>query len=255
MVSVSPAYVSMLRRRYSWLRPEQFTVLPFGAAEKDYEALQNLHLEQSVFSRDGKLHLVYAGVFIKQMNLALRGFFTALIQVFEKEPQLRSKLRLHFVGTSYALRERAVKTVEPIACEFGLTDVVEEITDRQPYFQTLQCLLDADALFVPGSDDPGYTASKIYPYILAKKPLLAVFNEESSVVDVLTKTKAGTVVSFKSGEEPEAVARRILQSGWLEGTLFSPKNPPTDWSAFEPYTAREMTRRLCGVFDQSINGN
>lgn len=257
LVSVSPAYITALCDRYSWLRETQFTVLPFGAAEKDYEVLRELHVNQEIFSKDGKWHWVYAGAFIREMNLALRSFFAALAQAIEKEPVVRSKLKLHFIGTNYAPRERAVKMVEPIARELGLANIVEEITDRQPYFQTLQCLLDADALIVPGSDDPGYTASKIYPCILAKKPLLAIFREESSVVDVLTKTKAGTVVTFKSGDQPEVVAGRILKSGWLDSTLCSPRPmiPPTDWTAFEPYTAREMTRRLCEVFDHAANGN
>ncbi len=257
VVSVSPAYVTMLGSRYSRLRPEQFTVLPFGAAEKDYEILRELRIEQKVFNaKDGKQHWVYAGVFIDRMNLALRSLFAALVRVFDSQPDLRSKVRLHFIGTNYAPKDRASKTVEPIAREFGLLDVVEEITDRLPYFEALQCLLDADALIVPGLDDPGYTASKIYPYILARKPMLAIFHENSSVVDVLTKTKAGTVIGFKSGESHETIAPRILESNWLNSVLKSPGSmaPTVDWTAFEPYTAREMTRKLCSVFDKVADG-
>ena len=43
-----------------------------------------------------------------------------------------------------------------------------------------------DALFMPGSDDPAYTASKIYPYLLTRKPLLAIFNAESPALAVLS---------------------------------------------------------------------
>jgi hypothetical protein len=152
---------------------------------------------------------------------------------------------LHFLGTNYAPKGRGEKTIEPLAREYGLADLVQEVTDRIPYFEALQCLLDADALVVPGSDDPGYTASKIYPYILARKPLLAVFNEQSSVVDVVRKTRAGTVVSFQSGEALASISNRVLATGWLQNPLV----PDTLWSEFEPYTAREMTRRLCLVFE------
>jgi hypothetical protein len=100
-------------------------------------------------------------------------------------------------------------------------------------------------LIVPGSDDRGYTASKIYAYILARKPLLAVFHEQSSVVDILQKTRAGTVVPFQSAEAPESIANRILATGWVQ----NPTVPNTLWSEFEPYTAREMTRRLCRLFE------
>jgi hypothetical protein len=157
---------------------------------------------------------------------------------------------LHFIGTDYAPGDLARKTVEPIAIECGVGDIVREHPHRIPYFEALQCLLDADALIVPGSDDPGYTASKIYPYILAQKPLLAIFHEMSSVVSVLEATKAGTVVTFKTGEEIDQVSKAI-SANWLRNLL--PVTPKTDWEAFIPYTARKMTHRQCAIFDRCLN--
>jgi hypothetical protein len=276
MVSVSPAYVDMFRGRYFWLGENDFTVLPFGAAEADYEFLHASPMRQAVFNpHDGRQHWVYVGRGGDDMNFAVNSFFTALASTLKMQPELKSKLAVHFIGTSYAPKERAAKTIEPLAAGCGLGDVVSESTDRIPYFEALQCLLDADALFVPGSDDPGYTASKIYPYIQARKPLLAVFHEASTVVQILNETKAGTVASFRSGENVEAVASRILATGWLASrpqdngqqptdsetgrqSVVSGQwpgvRPPmaaTDWPAFAPYTAREMTRKLCQIFDKT----
>jgi hypothetical protein len=201
---------------------------------------------------DGKSHWVYVGRAGQDMAAALRAFFTALKATIQAQPTLAERLRLHFVGTDYAPAGRDRKTVEPVAIECGVGNLVGEQTARLPYFEALQCLLDADRLIVPGSDDPGYTASKIYPYILAKKPLLAIFHEQSSVVNVLKTTKAGTVITFRTGEEAESIAARIRESGWLAGSQESVE-PPTDWSAFAPYTAREMTRRLCEIFENAAN--
>jgi len=259
VVSVSPAYVNMLRGHYFWLGENDFTVLPFGAAEADYEFLRASPMRQAVFDpHDGRQHWVYVGRGGGDMNFAVNSFFTALASTLKMQPELKSKLAVHFIGTSYAPKERAAKTIEPLAAECGLGDVVSETTDRIPYFEALQCLLDANALFVPGSDDAGYTASKIYPYILARKPLLAVFHEQSSVVEVLKNTRAGTVVSFKTGESCDAIAARILESSWLQTQLSAVNGqrsvvspPATDWPAFAPYTAREMTRKLCQIFDKT----
>jgi hypothetical protein len=253
----------MLKGRYSRLGDEDFTVLPFGAAESDYAHLRSNPVRQTFFDPgDGKRHWVYAGVCGDYMAFALRSLFTALRGVIESQPGLRKELRLHFIGTAYAPKDRAQRTVEPLAREAGLEDIVSEVTDRIPYFEALQCLLDADALLMPGSDDPGYTASKIYPYILARKPLLAVFHEKSSVVGILQKTRAGTVVPFSSADTVQAASDRILASGWLQSLIPDSSRrsqtkadlPSTDWSAFEPYTAREMTRRLCEVFDGVAQG-
>ena len=279
VVSVSAAYVSMLSDRYLWLGELDFTVLPFGAAEADYEHLRVNPVRQTVFDpHDGQQHWVYVGVCIPQMHHALRSFFIALQDMIKVQPGLRNKLKIHFIGTNYAPKERASKTVEPLALADGLGEIVSELTDRIPYFEALQCLLDADALFVPGSDDPSYTASKLYPYILARKPLLAVFHEASSVVEILHKTKAGTVISFKTGESCATIATRILESGWFgpgtqdngqrttddktgqwsvvsgQWSAVRPPLPETDWLAFAPYTAREMTRKLCHVFDKAMLG-
>ncbi len=247
VVCVSPAYVAMLQARYTGLRDSDFTVLPFGAPESDFEALPKLGVKQSLFDpNDGRRHWVYVGRGGTDMALALRSLFRTLAQMLLSQPEMRRVLRLHFAGTDYAPANRATKTVEPLAKEAGLDGIVAEATDRLPYFETLQCLLDADALVVPGSDDPGYTASKIFPYILARKPLLAIFHEQSSVVDVLRKTNAGTVVSFASGESVNSIASKISATRWLHELPV----PQADRAAFGPFTAKEMTRKLCAIFDR-----
>jgi len=250
VVSVSPAYPTMLRQRYPWLREDRFTVLPFGAAERDFELLCRMPVTQTVFDPgDGKRHWVYVGRGGADMSLALRGLFKALRLQADAQPSLRDQLRVHFIGTDYAPSDRANKTVEPLAIEAGIARMVTEQTARLPYFEALQCLLDAEALVVPGSADPGYTASKLYPYVLARRPLLAIFHAESSVVDTLRRTEAGTVVTFSSGDTADGIAQRLAATGWLTHQSL----PATNWREFEQFTAREMTGRLCKVFDRCTN--
>ena len=153
---------------------------------------------------------------------------------------------MHFIGTDYATGGQARKTVEPLAMECGVHDLVDEQPHRVPYFEALQCLLDADGLLVTGSNDANYTASKIYPYILARKPLLAVFHERSSVVDVLRQTGAGTSVTFDDNGDVDTTAQRIDRE-WLR--KWPAVEPTTNWRRFEPYRARSMTKRICEVFD------
>jgi hypothetical protein len=251
VISVSPSYPTMLSERYPWFRPDQSTVLPFGAPESDFELLDHTPVAQRVFDpHDGREHWVYAGAAGQIMAFALRAFFSALQADRAARPARYADLRLHFVGTDYAAGDRARKTVEPIAESCGVGDLVEEYPQRIPYFEALQCLRDADALVVPGSDDPGYTASKLYPYVLARKPLLAIFHAQSSVVDIVRRTRAGVVVPFSEGDTTARVAQQI-QEQWLR--FDAPPPPETDWQAFEPYTAREMTRQQCRIFDACID--
>ena len=252
VVCVSPAYPEMFLRRYPDLRPEHFTTLPFGAPQNDFSILDKCGVTQPVFDpHDGREHWVYVGRGGDDMAFAVRAFFTALRRQCEARPEWRERLRLHFIGTDYAPKDRARQTIKPVADACGVGGMVEERTGRLPYFQALRCLHDAHALFVPGSDDTTYTASKLYPYILAKKPLLAVFHEKSSVVEVLRRTGAGTIVTFDEKKDLEKTAV-ALQEQWF--ARWPMGAPSTDWLEFSPYTAESMTRKLCGVFDQVAGG-
>ncbi len=155
----------------------------------------------------------------------------------QKEFKLVS-LELHYIFTT---------------TELGIADLVEEHPHRVAYFEALQILVDSDAILLFGSDDPSYTASKLYPCILAQKPILAIFHQQSSVVEILRHCHAGRVVTFDSKDNPVDLLNDMnCQLNWL---LSTPQGyqPEIVWSEFQPYTAREMTRRQCAIFERCLN--
>lgn len=253
IVSVSPSYPDCLQDRYPWLQSDQFTVLPFGAPEQDFDQLSTLGIQQAIFDpQDGNRHWVYVGRGGSDMALALRSLFLAIRSDRDRQPQIWETIRLHFVGTSYASGTRATKSVEAIAQELGLSDLVTEHPQRIPYFAAQQVLRDSDAILLIGSEDATYTASKLYPSILARKPILAIFHQQSSVVDILHQCQAGQVVTFSSHDTPANLQPQL--TSYLHELLQYPQayQPAIDWAAFQPYTAREMTRKLCSIFDRCL---
>jgi hypothetical protein len=246
LISVSRAYIDDLALRYPWLRQKPSMVLPFGAAPRDFDGVSRNPQPNRFFDpADGAIHAVYIGRGGQDMWTALRLVFSALKTGLAESPELFHKIRLHFIGTDYAPAGRSRKTIEPLAECMGVADHILEHPHRVPYFEALQVLRDGHMLLLPGSDDPQYTPSKVYPYILACRPLLAVLHENSGACDVLRSTGAGTVATFGGGQDSAGdlyrAWRRIL------GHLSS---PPTDWQAFEQFTAREMTRRQCEFLDR-----
>ena len=81
--------------------------------------------------------------------------------------------------------------------------------------------------------------------------LLAVFHRNSSVVPVLEATRSGQAVTFESETDNDEVAASLFAK-WTGLLQALPFTPDTDWQAFEPYTAREMTRRQCELFDAVV---
>lgn len=251
ITSVSPDYPQVLMRRYPWLKPEQFTVLPFGGPEKDFEILPDLNIQQSIFDpNDGYKHWVYVGRGGNDMAFSLNSLFAAIQQHRQQNPEPWHNIKLHFVGTKYSIFDQN-KEIEAIAASYGLDDIVTEYPQRIPYFEALQVLKDSHSILIIGSDDPGYSASKIYPCILARKPMLAIVHQNSLVVKVIQDCNAGQVVTFDGVTSESLVHSLTLKLEWLLSQPFDSR-AQTNWQAFHPYTAQEMTRQLCAIFERSV---
>lgn len=251
IVAVSEDYHRDLRRRYPWISPELCRTIPFGGEPGDFKVAARFKKENEYFQPgDGLIHGVYVGVLGRVMRHTCVAICAALREGLERSPELFSRVRLHFVGTDYAAPPRRRATIQPIALEMGLGEQVREDPRRIPYFEALNVLRDADFLLLVGSDNPQYTPSKVFPYILARKPLLAILHERSAAVDMLRR--AGEVVSFSSDTDlPRLVAS--LRSRWTELLQRLPYEPATHWEAFEAHTALETTRRQCALFDRVVH--
>lgn len=252
ITAVSADYASMLSKRYSWFDTRKCTTLPFAGSAADFEILRenSASVKQNQFETDDNhQHWVYVGRGGADMRFALASFFSAFAQAKSCDSNL-SNVRMHFIGTSYARADAAQPTVQPVAEEFGLQGVVHEHPQRIPYFEALRCMLDADALIVPGSDDSSYTASKIYPYILVQKPLLSIFHANSSIHKVLQETAAGQCVAFDSQDTVEDVASRV-HAEWFSREQYR-NQPQTNWDAYRPYSSERMADKLVEIFDQAV---
>jgi glycosyltransferase involved in cell wall biosynthesis len=244
---VSGAYSEMLKKRYPDTNGKKFLELPFGASEQDAD-LAGLRREDGGLRVGGREAWRYVGRGGADMAAALR-IFAALLKQAEPKP-----FRLELMGTSYAGGAQAEYTMAPVLEQSLGKGLVTESPQRIGYLESIRKLKEADRLILFGSDDPGYTASKLYNYILAKRPLLVICREESSVARIVRETRAGELITF--GEQ-EIKMKIKIKKEWEEAmgrwlAMDPAKEPATDWKAFEPYTARKMTEKLCRFFDERL---
>jgi hypothetical protein len=253
IVSVSQGYCDTFIGRYPSMRQKPFKVIPFGASSLDVEIMHKYieHVDR-VKLKDDKINLVYIGRGGYDMRFALEIIFKALAKGIEKEPLLFSRLHLWFIGTSYAPAGKGQQTIQPWARALHVGDYVTEITDRIPYFDTLFILHQAAALLVPGSTDTSYTASKIYPYILANKPILAVFHKDSSVLQVLRSIGCESTVAFDHLTMAADSYVDECYLGFQSILMWRGYDAPSDRKAFEPYMAKTKTAEQVEFFNQVI---
>jgi glycosyltransferase involved in cell wall biosynthesis len=251
VVAVSEDYISTLSSRYAGVAGRPHDVLPFGVSEEDFRLLRSEPRTNAFFRPgDGSIHGVYVGRGGADMANALRVAFGAFARGLRERPDLFKRVRLHFVGTSYAAGNRAAKSVESIAAEAGVAGQVEEHTERIPYFDALQLLVDSDFLVVPGSDDAMYSPSKLYPYMLAGRPLIAAFRRGSPATEIIRRTRAGAAVEFDVADLSPAIER--FHHEWTLLLDRPPTAPTLDRDVFAQYGAGEMTRRQCDLFDRVV---
>jgi hypothetical protein len=249
IVAVSPAYVATLRQRYARLTESMCTVLPFAASSADFELLDN-HPQPNPFFQPGSGHWhgTYTGAVGDFMAPALRVLFAALRAGLRSDAVRFDRVRLHFIGTSYAPPDRARKLVEPLAEQFELALYVEEQTRRAPYFQALQVMKDADFLILLGSDDESYAASKLHTYFHARKPVVAIVHADSRMVGRL-KDAGALVVTFSSDPASEEIAAAHLVQGWKRLLDSLPRVPAGSPTESDDDSARTATKQQCDVFD------
>lgn len=216
ITAVSSAYIDELRRRYPWLPTNLPTkTVTFPADPRDFALVEETKVSQSVFAPDdGFIHWVYVGRGGADMKKSAKALFAAIAESRDHQEWI-NRLKIHFIGTSYAAAGKGESSFNQLADQAGIRDLVVEITDRLPYSQSLRCLLDADALFIVGSDDSSYTASKLYPYLLAKKPLLGIFHRQSSAAHFLKKTNGGISITFDSETEASSLSEQI-RANWID---------------------------------------
>jgi len=245
LISVSVSYIHTLQERYPILKTKPTKVITFGAFDIDFRIAQ-AHSEQLplAYRPEQKINLVYIGRGGFDMKPALNTLFEAFKQGLVTQPRLFENVHLHFIGTSYAPKGKGTPTIFPVATELGIASYVTEYTDRIGFYNSIKNMQYADGLIIIGSNQGAYTASKLYPYILAKKPLLAVMHPESSVVKIMDDCSAGSLIPIG---QTISVAVQTLAI-YLDAAKHH-RLPATNWKAFEHYTAFAMTQKQVELFN------
>jgi hypothetical protein len=244
-VVVSPGYVDLLRGRYPTIPKDRFSVLPFAAAGSD--RLVALSRRGRGFPAGAKQRWwVYAGRGGKDLHFALSAFFDALHAGRLASPQRYADLGILFVGTAYDGRDRSTG-IATLARERGVGDMVVEQPERIGQMETYRLFEAAEALIVPGSDDPAYVPSKLAPYLLTGKPILGLFHAASPAHQVAGVHAATRFLSFReTGAAALARLREQIGALWF-GRPLPARAVDVDLGALE---AAEMTARLCAIFDR-----
>lgn len=248
LISVSPAYIHDLQTRYPEIRNTLSATITFGAFEPDVSIAKEHSGDFPLLLNSATTNIVYIGRGGADMHRSIRPVFEAFQQALKEDCGMFSNLRFYFIGTSYAPAGKGKPTIKPLAEEYGISDHVIEITDRIRYYHTLATIAQANALFIPGSDDSRYTASKLYPYLLTGKPLIAVFSPDSPAIGVLKEYGVNQVYDYEHISQQGVIGffKQVIDGSIQTGSY----NP----EAIRKYSAQQLTLQQCQLFNRAVNG-
>ncbi len=252
ITAVSEGTHEVIQSRYALVTATRCSAVPIGIDADDYAVLRQGDRPCPWLQHGaGIINLCYVGTLLPRAHRTVEALFAALVALRDESPSLYSRLRLTFVGTSNQPLATADAVVMPIARAAGLDDIVRETPGRVPYLDALTILLRADIVLMLGSDEPHYTASKLYPALLAERPLLGVFHERSSVCAVMREVGGGKLVTFSDMAPVETKVAEIAHS--LKTLILHPEAVGTIAHAqIAPYLGPAIAKQFADIFNQVV---
>jgi glycosyltransferase involved in cell wall biosynthesis len=163
VVTTSRRVKELLINRYRFLSFHDVDIISQGFDPADFPPVA---APARTARPGGKMRITYAGIFWE--DRIPDHFLQALHDLFQERPKLRGRIEAVFVGTFREENHRLVS-------KLGLQDAVV-VKEYLPHRECVDVLRSSDVLWAVAGDDLG-TPGKLYEYIGARKPILALLPE------------------------------------------------------------------------------
>ena len=187
---------------------------------------------------DIKFSISYIGLLPKQSNPKL--LFKVLKALCEENLNFKKDLQLNFIGD---ISEEVKVAIEENKL-LQNTNFVGYVSHQQAieYQNISQVLL----LLIPNvKNNKGILTGKLFEYLKAKRPILAIGPEKGDLAKILQETNSGVIVNFDAEEKLKLEIVALYQK-YKEDKL------TVNFSNIEKYHRKELTKKLASIL-KSLN--
>jgi hypothetical protein len=249
ITSVSDTQNREMAERYPWLDADRMSAIPIGGDPEDFAAQRSRPADAAALD-PSRINFSYVGTVLPRAGPLLRALLRALATLRASRPSLAERIRLNFVGSSNQPNGFGRHVVAPIAEAEAVADLVRETPQRVLFLDALAVLAQSHALLLIGSDEPHYTASKIYPALMSGRPYLSLFHARSSAHAILSAAGGGRALAFETAEEFET-AHGLLAAGLAELAETPDRFAAADPCAYAPFTAHAIAGGFADIFERA----
>ena len=176
-------YRPALERNFKLGNTPPHLSFPYGFDPDDYN-VEPIDVKLPWSGMQGCKPIVYAGAFLPNAIYFTDILFASIRKLID-ENEFDPLIQFFFVGTGNYQHQ----SITELAKKYGLTNI-HEIRTRYPYTHVLSFLKNSFRVLVVGSTEPHYTASKLFQALLSKKPMFAVFHENSTAKEIAREVNA-----------------------------------------------------------------
>lgn len=233
-VVVSPGQRDTYLRRFPEVPPERIAVIPNGYDEGTFQRAELLAQDQPPAAN--RLRLVHSGLLYPR-DRNPEPFLRALAQQLENTPQLREPLEV-------ILRASGSEShYNQLIAALGLGDVVR-LEPALGYHEALAEMLTADGLLLfQGRNCGTAIPAKLYEYIRARRPVLALTDPEGATGSALREVGYPDLAPLESAEAIAPVLARFLEA-IRRGEAFVPPAAVT-----EQFSRQRASEQLAAILD------
>jgi glycosyltransferase involved in cell wall biosynthesis len=206
-------------------------ILPNGFDPADFNVTTSALLTE-------KFKIVYTGSFYGELRVP-DPFLHALHVWLRIAPEVRNDLQVLFQGSIYPQHQN-------LRNELQLNDILQ-ISDPVPYHQAVatQQLASILLLIMGKGEGTAILPGKVFEYLGAKRPILAIVHPEGEAAALIKRTNTGVVVD---PDDTHAIVK-ALQDFYTEWRTGEISYSPVD-DEVKLYSRREQARQLCDLFEQ-----
>lgn len=215
----------------------RFHVISNGYEESSFQAAEKALQGRPKTADASMITLLHSGTIYPTADRDPRPFFDAVAALKQENGISGSTLRVILRATGHDDQFRSLLT------ERDISDIVR-LEPPLPYVEALAEMLSVDGLIL----FQGYTSNpaipaKLYEYLRARKPILALVDESGSTVQLLRELATGTSAPI----ENVAAIRTTLQT--FIAKLAGGEHPAHTSRDIRCFSREHLTGELAAVFD------
>ena len=163
--------------------------------------------------------------------------WAALSELLSENESLKKDLKINFIGkTDYSVLDDLEKN--------GLDSYVTK-TEYVPHSKITEMMQASQVLLLALNNTPNtlsVISGKIFEYIAAKRPILAIGKENGDAARIIRETATGSVCDFEDKKKMKAEITRLYE-------LFRQNNLKISSSNASDYSRKTLTGKLAGLLN------